>query len=646
MEGENSMSFRHGLQEHADSTVLSDTTTKQIAYYAAFLTAEGQRNIRAHTPEALQAYKDDALTPVQIHGQNIHIFAPFNRKLSALQTITWQQGAVLILAFLAVVLTVIYLHETALIIALALLTTLYFCDMLANFWLAVRTLNLSAEEQVDDIVVQALATLDWPRYTILCPLYHETAVLEQFVQAMQRLDYPTEKLQILLLTEESDSETRQMLETMSLPSYFEILTVPTGVPQTKPRACNYGLLQATGEYVVIYDAEDIPDPLQLKKVVMTFATSGSKVACVQAKLNFYNTRQNLLTRWFTAEYSLWFDLMLPGLQKLGVQLPLGGTSNHFRTRTLRALGAWDAFNVTEDCDLGLRMSYYGLRTCVLDSTTYEEANSDLRNWLRQRSRWIKGYMQTYLVYMRNPTMYLRSGRFSEFVALQLFIGGKVAALFFNPLMLALLIAYILLQPVTLYHTLFPTPVLYAGMACFIFGNFFYMYSHVVGCMKRGYYTLAKWALLTPLYWLLMSVAAYIAFYQLIFKPHHWEKTHHGLHLHASSSVQEELEQVKQLTMRQSTAASFAASNLTLPLRQELAQEIEMISTSTSSNLSVSSDDVELEITEKRMRVKIRTNPHIPVVRLNTPIPSNENVPVTPEPAIEQDQPEETLENEW
>lgn len=638
------MSSMHGLQEHADSAVLSSTLTEQIAYYSAFLTAELQRNVRAHTQEALEEYRKNALTPLRISGQNIHIFAPFNSKLSALRTITRGQAVVLALMVLIAVLAVITLHLTALIIALTLLTTLYFCDMLAHFWLAVRTLHLSVEEQIDDLVVQALATIDWPRYTILCPLYRETAVLTQFVQAMQRLDYPLEKLQILLLTEERDVETRQRLEAMNLPAHFEILTVPVGVPQTKPRACNYGLLQASGEYVVIYDAEDLPDPLQLKKAVMTFATYGTELACVQAKLNFYNTQQNLLTRWFTAEYSLWFDLMLPGLQKLGVQLPLGGTSNHFRIRTLRALGAWDAFNVTEDCDLGLRMSYYGLRTCVLDSTTYEEANSDLRNWLRQRSRWIKGYMQTYLVYMRNPALYLRSGRLGEFLALQLFIGGKVAALLFNPLMLTLLIAYILFQPVTLYHTLFPTPVLYAGMACFIFGNFFYLYAHLVGCMKRGYYAQAKWALLTPLYWLLMSAAAYIAFYQLIFKPHHWEKTHHGLHLHASSAVQEELEQVKQLTMRRASAASLATGSLTLPRRQQ--QEVELISTSTSSNISVSFDDVELEITEKRMRVKLRTNPQLPVVHLDTPIPAADSVPITPAPSsLAQDEPEETLENE-
>ncbi|HAG99178.1 MAG TPA: glycosyl transferase, partial [Ktedonobacter sp.] len=154
--------------------------------------------------------------------------------------------------------------------------------------------------------------------------------------------------------------------------------------------------------------------------------------CVQAKLNFYNPYQNLLTRWFTAEYSLWFDLILPGLQQAKLAIPLGGTSNHFPTQILRALGGWDAFNVTEDCDLGLRLSRYQMETVVLNSTTYEEANSKFKNWIRQRSRWIKGYMQTYLINMRRPWRYLRPGRLREFASLQLVIGGKTAFLFLNP----------------------------------------------------------------------------------------------------------------------------------------------------------------------------------------------------------------------
>src|SRR5947209_9388248 len=188
------------------------------------------------------------------------------------------------------------------------------------------TFRRSTEEEIDDEIVTALGNANWPEYTILCPLYREAEVVPQFVQAMLALDYPPEKLQILFLTEVDDAETRNAIRALSLPPYFKILVVPEGKPRTKPRACNYGLMHAKGPYVVIYDAEDIPDPLQLKKAVLTFANHGTNGVCVQAKLNFYNIRQNLLTRWFTAEYCALFESLLPGLQLVGFSLPLGATS--------------------------------------------------------------------------------------------------------------------------------------------------------------------------------------------------------------------------------------------------------------------------------------------------------------------------------
>ncbi|HET7640613.1 MAG TPA: glycosyltransferase family 2 protein, partial [Ktedonobacteraceae bacterium] len=327
-------------------------------------------------------------------------------------------------------------------------------------------------------------------------------------------------------------ETRNAIRALALPPHFKIVTVPAGTPRTKPRACNYGLMQATGQYTVIYDAEDIPEPTQLKKAVLTFANHGPRLACVQAKLNFYNPYQNLLTRWFTAEYSLWFDLILPGLQRAGLSLPLGGTSNHFPTQILRTLGGWDAFNVAEDCDIGLRLRRYQLETVVLNSTTHEEANSRFKNWLLQRSRWIKGYMQTYLVNMRRPWRYLRTGGLRDFLSLQLVIGGKTAFLFLNPLLWLLFILYLGLNQFVAgtYHQLFPKPLLYAGTFTLVFGNFFYIYMYLLACFRRKQYPLMKWALLIPLYWIMMSMAACIALFQLIIKPHYWAKTEHGLHL--------------------------------------------------------------------------------------------------------------------
>src|SRR6266849_9544331 len=551
--------------------IVDDDTDEQfeIKRYAEWLTTEAERNNNGSNQEESRKYAEDALRTVTVNGQEFRTFAPFRHALSAYKTLTRKQAVVLSIIMLGCVSGLLFFDIKLVIAIIAMITLLYFSSLLLDFLLAMRALNQSSDEQIDDAIVHALVDADWPRYTILCPLYREAEVVPQFVKAMQALDYPADKLQILFLTEEDDAETRKAIEAMHLPQHFSIVTVPDGQPRTKPRACNFGLLQATGDYVVIYDAEDVPDPLQLKKAVLTFANHDSDVACVQAKLNYYNTKQNLLTRWFTVEYSLWFDLMLPGMQQTKLPLPLGGTSNHFRMEMLHRIGAWDPFNVTEDCDLGLRLARSGLKTIVLDSTTYEEANSQVKNWIRQRSRWIKGYLLTYLVYMRQPLHYLRQGRLREFLSLQMVIGGKKAVLFVNPLMWALLAIYILFRPIVggVYHTLFPAPVLYMGVLCLFFGNFLYTYSHFVGCMKRCQYSLIKWAFFIPIYWAMMSIAASLALFQLIFKPHYWEKTKHGLHLHASglfsgsTTVEEATEPVVLMQIPAFTSTKHVSSPL-------------------------------------------------------------------------------------
>ncbi len=533
------MEKKVSLQQSIVSTrpsIVSDTNRpSEVIRYTQWLAAE---NLRSNTPGLLEArrkYAEEAVRTTRVEGKELRPFAPFQQTFSAYKTLTRRQIVVLSLIALGIALGLVWYGMGMVVAIIAVITVLYLSALITDFLLNWLALNQSTEEQIDDVTVHALAAANWPSYTILCPLYREVAVVPQFVQAMQALDYPIAKLQILFLTEEDDVETREAIAAMSLPPHFSIITVPAGQPRTKPRACNYGLLQATGDYVVIYDAEDMPDPLQLKKAVLTFANHGADLACVQAKLNYYNARQNLLTRWFTVEYSSWFGLTLLGMQQSGLPLPLGGTSNHFRMEVLCRVGAWDPFNVTEDCDLGLRLAAFQLKTVVLDSITYEEANSQVKNWIRQRSRWIKGYLQTYLVHMRQPLRYFREKRWREFLSLQLIIGGKPSVLFINPVMWTLFILYIVLRPVDLYHTLFPVSVLYMGTVCLIFGNFFYVYTHLIGCMKLTRYNLIRWAFFIPIYWFLMSCAAFMALFQLIFKPHYWEKTKHGLHLPLAKS---------------------------------------------------------------------------------------------------------------
>ena len=248
---------------------------------------------------------------------------------------------------------------------------------------------------------------------------------------------------------------------------------------------------------------------------------------MQCQLNFYNADQNWLTRWFTIEYTLWFDLLLPGMQRAQAAIPLGGTSNHFRRDLLERLRAWDPYNVTEDADLGVRLAKCGYRTAVIDSTTYEEANPALGNWIRQRSRWIKGYMQTWLVHMRHPVQLWRDLGPRGFASVQFMLGDTCLILLLNPIYWGLTAVWFASRWAGI-QALFPGPVFYLGGLALYLGNFVFIYCSMASVLARRSYGLLRYTLLSPLYWLLMSIAALKALGQLITRPHYWEKTHHGL----------------------------------------------------------------------------------------------------------------------
>ncbi len=409
------------------------------------------------------------------------------------------------------------------------LSTLFYVGFSAyKFYLAYLGMRTTLEIEVTPGDLDLLEERDLPVYTILVPVYREARVFPILAKAIARLDYPKPKLDVKILLEEDDVETIDVARMSGLPAYVDLLIVPGGQPKGKPKACNYGLIHAKGEYVVIFDAEDIPEPDQLKKAIVAFHKGDPRLGCVQAKLNYFNRDQNLLTRWFTTEYSMWFDLFLPGLEASGAPIPLGGTSNHFKTARLRELGAWDPHNVTEDADLGMRLYKRGWTTAVIDSTTYEEANSELYNWIRQRSRWVKGYIQTYLVHMRRPLRLYRQVGLKAFISFQFVVGGTFFGYLVNPLYWLLTATWFLVQWGVI-KEIFPSPVFYLGSVGLYLGNFAFTYLNVAGCLRRQYYDMVKYALLSPIYWAFMSVAAWKGFLQLFYKPSYWEKTEHGLY---------------------------------------------------------------------------------------------------------------------
>ncbi|MFG3339220.1 glycosyltransferase family 2 protein [Glycomyces sp. NPDC048151] len=387
--------------------------------------------------------------------------------------------------------------------------------------------------------LQTFPDAELPRYTVLVPLYREAAVVPGLVRRLSALDYPEDKLEILLLVEADDGETRTALAAQGLGPAFKTVVIPDTAPKTKPKACNVGLARATGELCVIFDAEDRPDPDQLRKAALAFRVLPDRVVCVQAELQYWNPWTNWLTRCFSAEYATNFSLTLHGMDRHRLAIPLGGTSNHFRIDALRDLGGWDPYNVTEDADLGIRIARRGWDVRMFVSVTEEEANSRLGNWIRQRSRWIKGYLQTWLVHSREPLKLWRELGTRKTLAIHLTLGFSTVTTLINPLMWALTLSYFVFGPQWM-EPLFPPAVLYGGMFAMIAGNALMCYALMLGCLKRGLYAAVRAMLTVPLYWGLMSVAAYKALGQLLrpSKRHFWELTEHGLD--TSDEVEEEV----------------------------------------------------------------------------------------------------------
>lgn len=429
---------------------------------------------------------------------------------------------------LSVTLMCIAIWPAATLIVVNLLISLF---LLLNFGLRATLSWVAADANIDvkvsDEEVAALSDAELPTYTVLVPLYKEPEVLPIITESVRRLDYPLSRLDIKLILEDDDRTTIEAAKALGLEGIFELIRVPPSLPRTKPKACNYALQFARGEYVTIYDAEDRPEPDQLKKAVVAFRKAPPSTAVIQARLNYFNAEENWLTRMFTLEYSLWFDFYLPALDTLNIPVPLGGTSNHFKMHVLREVQAWDPYNVTEDADLGVRFTGLDYHVGVVNSTTYEEANSQLASWVRQRSRWLKGYMQTYLVHMRHPLALYRKLGHVGFWGFQFFIGGTIVSVMLAPLLWVMFILWLITRTHDL-DMVFPPLVLYISLFNLLMGNGFLIYLSSISVFKRHLYRLIPYSLTNPVYWMLMSWAAYRAFWQLVHDPFYWEKTQHGL----------------------------------------------------------------------------------------------------------------------
>ncbi|GEP34895.1 glycosyl transferase [Nocardioides szechwanensis] len=552
------MSYRVAMREgwipwrrNGDTLVIATAVppTQQAARVAAELFGAGPIEFRTTSPAALRnsfelAHRDQLLFESADRLATERPLASARSGLSA-----WQRRLPLAaVAMLAAGFAWDPLDAlvTLLVIANLLFLTNIAFKIIASFLVPTRNLLRSRRDlaEVRERLRRGLPAVwepfsddsDLPAYTVLVPAYKEANVVAKLVTNLGAIDYPSSKLDVMLLLEADDQETIDVARSMALPDHMRVVIVPPGTPQTKPRACNYGLAFARGKYAVIFDAEDRPDPQQLRTAVEAFerdrferetgTSARPPLAIVQASLHYFNADYNVLTRMFAIEYAHWFEAMLPGMDTARLPLPLGGTSNHFDVSLLRDMGGWDPYNVTEDADAGLRASLMGYRVAVIPSSTGEEACAHIGAWIKQRTRWIKGYMITAAVNTRRPARFARAVGVRGVIGMAGLIIATPLAFLAYPLALSLTIAtYIGVQFIGL--TL-PPALVQVSVATFVVGNLVMIVSAGLAATWRYNWRIGIFAIFSPVYWLLHSIAAWRALYQVIWDPHRWEKTPHGL----------------------------------------------------------------------------------------------------------------------
>jgi cellulose synthase/poly-beta-1,6-N-acetylglucosamine synthase-like glycosyltransferase len=362
-----------------------------------------------------------------------------------------------------------------------------------------------------------------PVYSIVLPMRDEAGMVPQLIASLKRLDYPPDKLEFVFVVEGDCPATLAAVRRQMDDPRIVLVPVPPAAPRTKPKAMNFVLPLLAGECVVVYDAEDRPDPDQLWRAAARFRADPALV-CLQAELVLDNRRRWPLTTIFAGEYAGLFGVFLPALARWRVPLPLGGTSNHFRLDRLRAIGGWDSFNVTEDADLGMRMARRGWRVGTLASLTYEEAPDTISAWLRQRTRWIKGWMQTLIVHNRHPRLLLADLGWRGFAFFQIIVLGMILApLLHVSFALSLALSLIGAVPwvVPQHHWL---AIVY--FAVLVLGLFAAWGIQVVGLLRQERKALVPTQILLPLYWLLLAIATVRALRELLVNPFYWAKTTH------------------------------------------------------------------------------------------------------------------------
>jgi cellulose synthase/poly-beta-1,6-N-acetylglucosamine synthase-like glycosyltransferase len=502
-------SYRNGF---AETQLLAAPPPRQLRHLLL-------PRLRIVTPTALNSAIETHFRGRRVYDA-VHSYATLHPEHSSRVTLQGWQGWVFGFAFgSGPALFLLFPHTS--LVALHIIAWTFFFSCVALRLMAALTTKYQG---VEPILPYENAEL--PHYAVLIALYKESEVAAQLIGCLRKLQWPSTKLQVFLICEDDDSKTQAALSAAGLPPNFRVVAVPDYGPRTKPKALMYALPLVEADYVVLYDAEDRPHPEQLLEAFQKFKSAGPKTGCVQAPLQISNGRHSILTALFAFEYGALFRGLLPFLSRFNLFIPLGGTSNHFRLKTLRDVGGWDPFNVTEDADLGLRLHRYGYQTKTISRPTLEDAPEELAVWIRQRTRWFKGHMQTWMISLRNPKMLISEIGWPSFIISQIMLGGIVVSALAHPILM-----FSVVFMGALYALGEPAFDVASPLAMFDFinialGYFAFMLLGYLSARADEKSGMWKRIIAIPPYWVLLSIAAWRALFQITHAPHKWEKTPH------------------------------------------------------------------------------------------------------------------------
>ncbi len=390
---------------------------------------------------------------------------------------------------------------------------------LLNFY---RLQMVFTKDKIKDVPEPAIDKnrKEFPLVTILVPLKQENEVIHQTFSAISNLNYPSSSIQGIIIVESTDTLTKKSIETSIIPDGFEVMEIPTLPPFTKGRAIQRALLVAKGKYITIYDAESRPEPNQVIKAVEILEKEKGKT-CLQSIIRIENAKENEITSFFASEFWDWYDKRMVNLHKRGIPFGLGGNSFFLATETLKEVGGWDPFNVTEDAELTVRLIKNNVDIKLMNSITHEACPSTMKNWIKQRTRWSKGLLTTSIIHLISGKFGFKGFTFKQWYHfwLRMYVGNLIPFFFAFIFILFLFQSFsyenFVLVNIVLAINLVPSLIvsMWADKKNF----------NTMGIKIRIHNLFA----VTLIYWGMYLWAGFRANYEFLFSPLKWHKTDHS-----------------------------------------------------------------------------------------------------------------------